>query len=470
MGYCSSAPASLTPPRETKGWAGCACNAASSENVSEALSTGLSLAETRPASIAARARARLSNKPRSTSRRSMRLRGEAMLSGSEPRRRQGDANLERGQVVPDVDGLFARQHQRCAMKIERVDHHEIVVLSEIFNGQPVGIDQAAGPCRDFRGTPHTIDIERGVVGIAQTKFPARGHVAEFVHGAAVGAGSAERRKVGDDGICLIHHDLVGLEYAQRSVSSRAINDIVERVKPGQAMAAADFSFLPADFQRIRQEHIGTCQINVHGHSVFNRSENRFAFKKTRQNRDAFSSEVRTGSRLTPQNRGVAAQASFTVSVLTSLPRVSNTLATMPLASSPARAYIAFGESWSRNSSGRTMERIRKPPSSMPCSARVCMTCEPNPPIEPSSMVRRISCSRASLRISSRSSGFMKRASAMVVESPWAASSSAAFSHSPRRVPKDNSAILLPWRTMRPLPISSGMPTSGISMPRPSPRG
>ena len=30
--------------------------------------------------------------------------------------------------------------------------------------------------------------------------------------------------------------------------------------------------------------------------------------------------------------------------------------------------------------------------------------------------------------------------------------------------------LVPSRTMRPLPISSGMPTSGISTPRPSPRG
>jgi hypothetical protein len=38
------------------------------------------------------------------------------------------------------------------------------------------------------------------------------------------------------------------------------------------------------------------------------------------------------------------QASFTVSVLTSLPSASNTLATMPLESRPACAYIAAGES------------------------------------------------------------------------------------------------------------------------------
>ena len=47
---------------------------------------------------------------------------------------------------------------------------------------------------------------------------------------------------------------------------------------------------------------------------------------------------------------------------------------------------------------------------------------------------------------------MKRASAIVVDSPCAASSSAAFSHSERRVPNDNSAILLPWRMILPLPI------------------
>src|SRR6266436_9344610 len=51
-----------------------------------------------------------------------------------------------------------------------------------------------------------------------------------------------------------------------------------------------------------------------------------------------------------------------------------------------------------------------------------MTWEPKPPIEPSSMVRRISWSRASCSTMSTSSGFMKRASAMVVDSPCAVSS------------------------------------------------
>src|SRR5690348_7275026 len=46
--------------------------------VSDGFTTSLSLATTSPASIAARARARLSNSPRSTRSRSMRLRGEDM--------------------------------------------------------------------------------------------------------------------------------------------------------------------------------------------------------------------------------------------------------------------------------------------------------------------------------------------------------------------------------------------------------
>jgi hypothetical protein len=49
--------------------------------------------------------------------------------------------------------------------------------------------------------------------------------------------------------------------------------------------------------------------------------------------------------LVPQPRSaLRAQASFTVSVLKSLPSASNTLATMALASRPARAYIAAGAS------------------------------------------------------------------------------------------------------------------------------
>src|SRR5262245_5710059 len=97
--------------------------------VSDGFTTGLSLATTSPASIAARARARLSNSPRSTRSRSIRLRGEDMLGSSswradavseraEPLRSHGNAKLERGQVVPDIFWPLAWQHQRCAMQVE----------------------------------------------------------------------------------------------------------------------------------------------------------------------------------------------------------------------------------------------------------------------------------------------------------------------------------------------------------------
>jgi hypothetical protein len=54
--------------------------------------------------------------------------------------------------------------------------------------------------------------------------------------------------------------------------------------------------------------------------------------------------------------------------------------------------------------------------------------------------------------------------------PRAASASQAASTSARRVPKDRIATRPPSRIMRPLPISSGTPRSGISTPTPSPRG
>ena len=48
-------------------------------------------------------------------------------------------------------GFSPRQHERCAIEVERVDHHEIVVMAEILNGQSVGIDQAVSLRRDFCG-------------------------------------------------------------------------------------------------------------------------------------------------------------------------------------------------------------------------------------------------------------------------------------------------------------------------------
>src|ERR1700754_1360533 len=112
---------------------------------SEALDTGRSLAMTSPASIAARARALLSNRPRSTSTTSARLREMlllpcfatiSLLFGGE-----ADACLESCEVVPDVRRPCLRQDQRRAVQVERMDHHQIIRQAEILNGQFVAVDQ-----------------------------------------------------------------------------------------------------------------------------------------------------------------------------------------------------------------------------------------------------------------------------------------------------------------------------------------
>src|SRR3984885_12462224 len=108
------------------------------------------------------------------------------------------------------------------------------------------------------------------------------------------------------------------------------------------------------------------------------------------------------------------------------PSVAIALATMPFASSPAAAYMRSGLSWSWNLSGSVIVRTFSPCSSAPASLSKVSTCAPKPPAAPSSMVMRSLCVAASLRMSSRSRGLAKRASATVVDSPRAASSSAAF--------------------------------------------
>src|ERR1700726_3282836 len=372
---------------------------------------------------------------------------------AKPFRREPHAGLERDQIMPHIGRRVGRYHQRTTVNVERVNHHQIIDQAEILNGQPLGVDQAPVAGNDVAIPADPVGIEARVVAIAETELGPSRHVAELVDRAGVGAGPAKRGEVGDNSIGGIHHRRVTPEDIERGVASRQVDVVVERIKSAHAVTRADFDLACSDLDCVRQEHIGACQIDFH------RAPNRSVFK-------------RSGTRLTSRKRvKQQRQASLTASVLKSLPSASNTFATMPLASRPARAYIAFGVSWSRNTSGSTIARARSMPlSSMPCSVSTCMTCEPKPPIEPSSMVSRISWSRASFRIMSTSSGFMKRASAIVVDNPCAASSSAAFSHSASLVPNESSAILLPSRTMRPFPISSGMPTSGMSMPRPSPRG
>src|SRR6516165_7523089 len=74
--------------------------------------------------------------------------------------------------------------------------------------------------------------------------------------------------------------------------------------------------------------------------------------------------------------------SFTVSPRRFWPSASNAVATMHLASRPALAYIAVGESWSMKTSGSTMGRTLRPLSSAPLAASACNTCAAKPPMAP----------------------------------------------------------------------------------------
>ena len=194
--------------------------------------TCLSLAVTRPASIAACARARLSNRPRSTSSMSARLRGGGCASlgqgqldaraGAAPSRSAAMRTQvsKRGQVMPEIGGRLPWRHQRAAVQLERMNHHQIVAQSEILDGQAVGIDQAAillFYCGEFA---HAVGVERRIVAIAQAEFSASRHVAEFVDGAGIGARPAKRREIGDDGVGLDHHGLVALEDVERGIAGR----------------------------------------------------------------------------------------------------------------------------------------------------------------------------------------------------------------------------------------------------------
>src|SRR3954462_2870744 len=65
--------------------------------------------------------------------------------------------------------------------------------------------------------------------------------------------------------------------------------------------------------------------------------------------------------LAPRNDELGRYASLTASVLKSLPSASNDFLTVLLAARGEGAYNAFGESWSRNTSGRIIERAFKLP-------------------------------------------------------------------------------------------------------------
>src|SRR6478736_732055 len=89
------------------------------------------------------------------------------------------ANFERGQVLPEIGGLCPRQDQRHAVELERMDHHQIVGVAEIFNGQTASIDQPAVASLGLREPANSVGIEGGIVGVAEAEFSAPGHVAEL---------------------------------------------------------------------------------------------------------------------------------------------------------------------------------------------------------------------------------------------------------------------------------------------------
>jgi hypothetical protein len=107
-------------------------------------------------------------------------------------------------------------------------------------------------------------IGAGSLLIGETQLAAAGHVAEFVDRAGDRARAAKRRQIGDDGIGRIHHRFVALEDLPRRVGRCEIDGIVEGIETGQPTGRADRGLPPADLHRIRQEHVGACQIDFHG--------------------------------------------------------------------------------------------------------------------------------------------------------------------------------------------------------------
>mmetsp|Transcript_2533 Transcript_2533/g.3413 ORF Transcript_2533/g.3413 Transcript_2533/m.3413 type:complete len:228 (-) Transcript_2533:1876-2559(-) len=132
---------------------------------------------------------------------------------------------------------------------------------------------------------------------------------------------------------------------------------------------------------------------------------------------------------------------------------------------PASSYCSVCVPASIHWSGITIGRtLHFPLSSKPSRAMKCSTWSPNPPIMFSSTVISASWSRASSRMSSVSSGFMKRASATVTPtSAYSASAPlAASTEAIRRVPRLSTATLVraPARAgliTRPLPMGTALP-------------
>ncbi|MGY3150119.1 hypothetical protein ACVWYQ_007118 [Bradyrhizobium sp. USDA 3397] len=144
-----------------------------------------------------------------------------------------------------------------------MDHHEVVNEAEIFDRQPLCIDQPTILGHDVHEATEAVGIDGAVVGISQAEFAAAGHVAELVDGAGIGAGAPERGEVGDDRVGIVHHRLVAAKDLPRGVTRGEVDRIVEGIKAGKSVRGADFDLAPADLDRIRQEHVGACQIDFH---------------------------------------------------------------------------------------------------------------------------------------------------------------------------------------------------------------
>ncbi len=59
-----------------------------------------------------------------------------------------------------------------------------------------------------------------------------------------------------------HHGFVAVEYLQRGILGCEVDDIVQRIKPGQPMPDAELDLAMSDVDGVRQEHVGACQIDL----------------------------------------------------------------------------------------------------------------------------------------------------------------------------------------------------------------
>ena len=65
---------------------------------------------------------------------------------------------------------------------------------------------------------HALGICQRIITVAEAEFAACRHIAELVGGSGIGARSAERCEIGDDGIGRIHHAFAALEDVERDLA------------------------------------------------------------------------------------------------------------------------------------------------------------------------------------------------------------------------------------------------------------